>query len=216
MLIKREDLEAIKAGRVSLAFRRWRRPTVRAGGRLRTSVGELGIDAVDLVTEKEITDLNAHRAGFSSREELLAELRKWRDDSLYRIRLHFAGADPRVALRRNVKVPLREFKQIENALRRLDSTNSHGSWTVQILRNIAAHPGRSAAELAAAIRAEKDWLKLNIRKLKALGLTESLSVGYRLSPRGKVILRRIEGEHAANIDNMRDRKTVSSESSGQH
>jgi hypothetical protein len=67
-------------------------------------------------------------------------------------------------------------------------------WTIQVLRSIGIHPGRPASELAAAICAEKDWLKLNIRKLKALGLTESLSVGYRLSPRGKVVLRSIEGE----------------------
>jgi hypothetical protein len=30
--------------------------------------------------------------------------------------------------------------------------------------------------------------KLNVRKLKALGLTESLEVGYRLSPRGAAFL----------------------------
>ena len=37
--------------------------------------------------------------------------------------------------------------------------------------------------------------KLNVRKLKALGLTESLEVGYRLSPRGKSLLHRLrEGE----------------------
>ena len=194
MLIKREHLKAIRAGRISLAFRRWRRPTVRAGGRLRTAVGELAIDAVEVVTEKEIADLDAHRAGSSSRDELLAELRKHRAGSFYRIRLHFAGADPRVALRQKTKIPLGEFKQIENTLQRLDSNNSHGSWTVQILRNIATNPGTPAAELAASIGAEKKWLKPNIRKLKALGLTESLSVGYRLSPRGRVVLGKLEGK----------------------
>ncbi len=30
--------------------------------------------------------------------------------------------------------------------------------------------------------------KANVRKLKALGLTESLDVGYRLSPRGAAVL----------------------------
>jgi hypothetical protein len=195
MLIKREHLEGIKAGRISLAFRRWRRATVRPGGKLRTAVGELAIDAVDVVTAEVITDIDARAAGFASRKELLAALRMHRDGVLYRIRLNFAGADPRVALRQNVKVTGEAFKQIDHTLRRLDSNSPRGPWTILVLRNIASHPGRPAADLAAPIGAEKDWLKLNIRKLKALGLTESLPVGYRLSRRGKIVLRRIEGEH---------------------
>jgi hypothetical protein len=195
MLIRREDLENIKAGRISLAFRRWRRPAVWAGGKFRTAVGELAIDAVDIVTEPELTNADARHAGFSSRGELIGELRKYPAGTLYRVCLRLAGPDPRVALRQNVKVTGDAFKQIENVLRRLDSNNNNGPWTIQVLQNIAAHPGRSATELAAAIRAEKDWLKLHIRKLKSLGLTDSLSVGYRLSRRGKAVLGRIEGEH---------------------
>ncbi|WP_225771433.1 hypothetical protein [Inquilinus sp. Marseille-Q2685] len=38
--------------------------------------------------------------------------------------------------------------------------------------------------------------KTDVRKLKALGLTESLKVGYRLSPRGRALLERI-GEDTA-------------------
>jgi hypothetical protein len=76
MLIKREHLEGIKAGRISLAFRRWRRATVRPGGKLQTAVGELAIDAVDVVTAEVITDIDARAAGFASRKELLAALRR--------------------------------------------------------------------------------------------------------------------------------------------
>ena len=35
-----------------------------------------------------------------------------------------------------------------------------------------------------------------MRKLKALGLTESLEVGYRLSPRGRAFLRRAGAERS--------------------
>jgi hypothetical protein len=38
MLIRMALLERIKRGEVGLAFRRWRKPTVKAGGRLRTSL----------------------------------------------------------------------------------------------------------------------------------------------------------------------------------
>ncbi len=53
---------------------------------------------------------------------------------------------------------------------------------------IADHEGLAAREIAAALAIEKAVLKPNIRKLKDLGLTESLAVGYRLSPRGAAIL----------------------------
>jgi hypothetical protein len=33
--------------------------------------------------------------------------------------------------------------------------------------------------------------KLDVRKLKELGLTESLKIGYRLSPRGIAVLERL-------------------------
>jgi predicted transcriptional regulator len=75
-----------------------------------------------------------------------------------------------------------------------DSNSKYGSWTIQVLQNIAGHPGTPAAEITASVDADKSWLKFQIRNLKELGSTESLSLGYRLSPRGKVVLRSIEGE----------------------
>ena len=45
-----------------------------------------------------------------------------------------------------------------------------------------------AADLAAALGREKLPFKADVRKLKALGLTESLERGYRLSPRGRAWL----------------------------
>ena len=41
---------------------------------------------------------------------------------------------------------------------------------------------------------EKEWLKLNIRKLKNLGLTISHNVGYRLSPLGEHFIEELKGE----------------------
>jgi hypothetical protein len=38
---------------------------------------------------------------------------------------------------------------------------------------------------------EKAPFKANVRKLKGLGLTESLEIGYRLSPRGRAVLRHL-------------------------
>lgn len=51
MLFKAAVLDEIRRGRVTLAFRRWTKPTVRASGTLRTPIGVLGIDDVRKVAE---------------------------------------------------------------------------------------------------------------------------------------------------------------------
>jgi hypothetical protein len=52
------------------------------------------------------------------------------------------------------------------------------------------HPGPSgdAADLADSLDREMQPFKIDVRKLKNLGLTESLDIGYRLSPRGRAYL----------------------------
>jgi hypothetical protein len=47
-----------------------------------------------------------------------------------------------------------------------------------------------AADLARMLGREKDWLKINIRKLKNLGLTISHETGDEISPLGKVVLKK--------------------------
>ena len=75
MLFRQDVLRRIAEGEVTLAFRRWRRPTVKAGGTLRTRVGVLAIDSVEPVDEDQVTDADARRAGAADREALLAGLR---------------------------------------------------------------------------------------------------------------------------------------------
>jgi hypothetical protein len=62
-------------------------------------------------------------------------------------------------------------------------------WTRRLLELIADRPETLAAELAASVGMEKLPFKRDVRKLKELGLTESLLVGYRLSPRGRAYLK---------------------------
>ena len=59
-----------------------------------------------------------------------------------------------------------------------------------MLTLIAAHPGVRAGDLADRLGRERLDFKADVRKLKALGLTESLTVGYQLSPRGRAWLDR--------------------------
>ena len=74
-----------------------------------------------------------------------------------------------------------------------DRASPHGPWTTEVLELIRDNPGTLAADLAARRRRERLRFKADVRKLKALGLTESLRVGYRLSPRGQAVLQAIDG-----------------------
>src|SRR4029453_778058 len=67
----------------------------------------------------------------------------------------------------------------------LEKASSHGPWTRQALELIDRNPGVVSTVLAAKMGLERPVFKIDIRKLKESGLTESLEVGYRLSPRGK-------------------------------
>jgi ribosomal protein S19E (S16A) len=59
-----------------------------------------------------------------------------------------------------------------------------------VLRAIEGRPGVLAARLAKSLGMETSLFKPRVRQLKQLGLTESLEIGYRLSPRGQAFLRR--------------------------
>jgi hypothetical protein len=189
VLIPRATLDAIVGGRVDLAFRRWAKPTVRTGGRLRTAAGELAVDDVRVVAEEDVSDGDAVRAGYTDRAELLASLR--REGTLYRITLRYAGPDPRVARRERADLDAGELDAVVAALARLDR---RGPWTAAVLGSIARWPGRRAPELAELAGRPTAAFKADVRKLKELGLTESLEVGYRLSPRGAAVLRAIGGQ----------------------
>jgi hypothetical protein len=180
-------------GSITLAFRRWRKPAARAGGRQRTPVGELAIDAVDPVRIEDVTEADAQAAGYRDRAELLGELARYghQDGNTYRIALHMAGPDPRVALRERAEVTDDEWEAIGTRLARLDRASRHGPWTTTVLRLISERPAVRAPDLAVSLGRETQPFKTDVRKLKEMGLTESLEVGYRLSPRGRTVLARL-------------------------
>ena len=62
-------------------------------------------------------------------------------------------------------------------------------WTRQYLEMIGANEAVRAPDLAARVGLDVPRFKRRVRQLKGLGLTISLDVGYRLSPRGRAFLR---------------------------
>jgi hypothetical protein len=129
VLFRRPTLDGIRSGEISLAFRRWDRPRARAGGRQRTVIGELAIDSVERVPRAAITAADAQRAGHASRAELLRELDARGDAPIWRIELHWAGEDPRLALREQARLGADEVAALRERLARLDASSPHGPWT---------------------------------------------------------------------------------------
>jgi hypothetical protein len=190
VIFRQQFLDGIRSGRITIAFRRWRRPSVKAGGKLLTAAGLLHIRNVIPITIGSILEADARRAGYESRQALVEELNEQTDGKLYRIEIGALEADPRIALRKSVP-DSDGLDALAARLRRLDAHARGKPWTVKVLETIAAHPAVRAGDLCGMVGQEKMVFKLNVRKLKALGLTESLEIGYRLSPRGQILLRRL-------------------------
>ena len=187
MLLKNAIIERIRSGEITMIFRRWKRAGVKAGGTQMTQLGVIGIDSVDVVTERKITEQDAKAAGFESKKALLADLYDSEED-IYRIGVRWVGEDPRKALRTNDKLSKSELDEIIAKLRKLDAGSQRGIWTQQYLQMIHDQPNTHAQILAESIGLTIPTFKPWVRKLKALGLTESLRPGYRLSPRGAKVL----------------------------
>lgn len=199
MLFQMPFWEPIRAGEVTLTFRRWKRPQVVAGRVYRTPAGRLHVTSIDTVGSDTITDAEARRAGHESAAELVADLPDRPGNSLYRIAFRYLDEpDPRDILANDDNLDAAAVAEIDRRLDNFDRASSHGVWTRSYLGAIAADPGRRAPDLAAGFNRETQPFKADVRKLKALGLTLSLKIGYRLSPRGEAYLA-WAADHGSNI-----------------
>jgi len=177
-----------------LAFRRWNRSQVVAGRRYRTGTDMVEVESVDVVEPSSVDAAQAREAGYASVGELLADLRGDPASPVYRIRLRrIGGPDPRDELARAATLTEADAAAITAKLARMDRSSSRGPWTGAVLALIADRPGVVSTVLAEAMGWERQVFKLRVRRLKELGLTVSLEVGYRLSPRGEAYV----GMHGA-------------------
>lgn len=187
MLFRIAELRQIQAGTVDLAFRRWASPRVRVGSKLRTRIGLVEVTSLDVVEIDDIDEDAARRAGITH-AKLLGFMAKFPERDIYRVGLAYAGHDPRVALREDATLTEDDVAAITARLDRFDRSATRGAWTRDTLALIRDHPATLAADLAAGQGLETVVFKRDVRKLKELGLTESLKVGYRLSPRGEAYI----------------------------
>jgi len=194
MLFEQRLKEGIHDGSIVLAFRRWKRSQVVAGRRYRTSMDLVEAVAVDIVNPEAIDAKQAAEAGYSSVGDLLANLRGDEQLPMYRIRFRRVDEpDPRDTLAADGDMSADDLARLTARLTRMDASGERGPWTTAILNQIADHPATVSTELAEALGWPRPDFKLHVRRLKELGLTTSLNVGYQLSPRGEAYLRHVEG-----------------------
>src|SRR5690606_5315177 len=187
MLFKEVHLKGIQSGKVSLAFRRWEKPTVKKGSLLKTAIGLVEIVDITTTSLKAITEAHVLKAGFDNREALLKSLRQNDKAKIYKITIRYHSEDPRIALREQTLTP-EKYTELKEKLARLDKFSKQGHWTRDTLLAIKDNPHVHAVSIAKITGFEKDWLKVNIRKLKNAGLTISHQVGYELSPLGNAFV----------------------------
>lgn len=194
MLFKEIHLRGIKSGKVSLAFRKWQKASVKAGSLIHTSIGLVEITEIVTVDENDITDEDALSAGFTNKNQLLKSFTYNNTGTIFKIYLGYHSPDPRIKLREQTELTVQQFKDLKMKLERLDKYSRQGNWTENVLLAIKDNPNLHAKGIATLTGFEKEWLKLNVRKLKNLGLTISLTTGYELSPLGKAFIHRYKEE----------------------
>lgn len=192
LLFQKRFQAGLVDGSLRLTFRRWEKPHVRVGGRYRCHpIGVLEVDHVDRVPVEAITEDDARAAGFTSRDELLGFMSDGPsgpvlpDTEVWRVALHYGGDGDRVEIALDDQL---SDEQVATLARRLERL---GDWTIPTLRLIGRRPRVAASVLAKSLGRERDPFKIDVRKLKRLGLTQSFEVGYELSPRGRALLARL-------------------------
>ena len=95
MLIKREVLDAIQRGEITLQFRRWSRPTVKPGGTLKTKIGLLRIGKITDMRPEDVTLADARKAGFADLDDFRRWLGSMKQGPLFqRIEVSYLGEPP--------------------------------------------------------------------------------------------------------------------------
>ncbi|RDH75105.1 hypothetical protein DVS77_28610 [Mycolicibacterium moriokaense] len=195
MLLNRDTAEGIANGKITLVLRRWDVPRAKAGGTQRTSAGTISIDAVTQYPGgHRVTAAQAKAAGYADAKSAQADLDRRPARHTYAIAVSFLAPDERPDLAADDRLGDTDVAAIGARLKRWDAASAGSPWTRGYLELIAANEGVRAPDLAARLGMDTPRFKRRVRQLKGLGLTISLDVGYRISPRGRAYLVRSSGD----------------------
>ena len=188
MLFKTRFHAGIRSGEIGCTVRIWQGPRVKVGGRYALGAGAVVVDRIRETRLDDLTPALARRCGFNSLVDLLKTAKHGAGERVFVIDFHYDGkasARPKPA---TDVVSVEELVKLAQRLDAMDRRAKNGAWTQATLRAIEARPGVLAAKLARALGRPRDEFKRDVRKLKNLGLTFSLDVGYRLTPKGEALV----------------------------
>jgi len=191
VLFSKSAWPGLADGSITVTFRTWAKPQAKEGGRYRVGGMLLEATAVREVPVGGMTDADAVTAGEADLPTLLQRLGQPAPKAtVWRVDLRYLGIDDRIERRALDSLTPDDIAALRTRLDRLDRSAGK-PWTRTTLRLIEQYPGVVSTELARHTGQERPDFKINVRKLKEMGLTESLTVGYQLSPRGVALLRSI-------------------------
>jgi len=191
VLLNRDTAEGIANGTITLVLRRWDAPRAKPGGTQRTVAGTVRIDGVtEYPGSYRVTAAQARAAGYPDAKTAQKELDRRPARHTYVIAVSYLAPDERPDLAADDRLSDADVDAITARLDRWDAATA--PWTRQYLQMIGANEAVRAPDLAARVGLDVPRFKRRVRQLKGLGLTISLDVGYRLSPRGRAYLRRAE------------------------
>jgi hypothetical protein len=185
MQFTKEFKAGIRAGTVTRSYRVWKKPQASLGGRYNLHPdGAIEVTAISQVSPASITNQEAAASGFDS----ALALRRFLDTKgkVYLVEFRYLGPGL-VGQPARDELADEELGTLIKKLEKMDA-RSDAPWTGSVLSTIAGDPGRRAGDLAPAFGWDTPTFKRQVRKLKALGLTRSLEVGYELSERGRQVL----------------------------
>lgn len=189
MLLNRATAQGIADGSITVVLRRWDSPRARVGGTQRTQVGTIHIDdVVEKPGRYRVSAAEARAAGYPDAKTAQADLDRRPAAHTYVITVSFLAPDERPDLAADDTLTADDVAAIAGRLDRWDAA-AETPWTREYLRTIGENEAVRAPELAAGFGMDVPRFKRRVRQLKGLGLTISLDVGYRLSPRGRAFLR---------------------------
>ncbi len=188
MQFTQDSHAAIADGSVTVTFRLWKRPHAKVGGRYTVGAAVIEVDTIEMIPFRAVTDADVRDAGakdLDALRERAAHAGPIDDDTLV-FRIDFHVVEDAVT---RTPSPLDDghVARVIEKLDRMDGRSSRGPWTQQVLELIAENPETVSTELAADLDRPRPEFKVDVRKLKALDLTESLLVGYRLTPLGRLV-----------------------------
>lgn len=188
VLLNRATAEGIANGSITLVLRRWDAPRAKPGGTQRTVAGTIRVEGVtEHPGSYRVTAAQARAAGYPDAKTAQKDLDRRPARHTYVITVSYLAPDERPELASDDRLSESDMAAITARLNRWDSASS--PWTRQYLEMIGANEAVRAPDLAARVGLDVPRFKRRVRQLKGLGLTISLDVGYRLSPRGRAYLR---------------------------